>query len=267
MKAYELFQIDRGRGELRCAVAARHRDRSLDHDSDAVARVLDGPELVVDPRDKSIAEHLLVCGFWEWWISQAIADCMRPGTICVDVGANAGYFAALFCSLGAARTIAIEPHPELARRLRQSAARNGWTGVEVVEAAVGDHAGHTELLVHSADNLGGSCVVDVARPGSITVPLRTLDQVLGDLAPIQVLKMDCEGSEPRIWRGMRGVLDRNPDLHVFAEVTVNTEAAPWLAEVAREFPLRFVDYDGSLQPLDVTALVDRPLWMVYLHRD
>lgn len=268
MNTYELFQIARHRSELRCAMAAQARNPGPAAGREAVARVLEDIDVIVDPRDESVARHMMVVGFWEWWISQAIADCMRPGTLCVDVGANAGYFTALFAGLGAAGIVAIEPHPELARRLRATGAHNGWRGLEVVECAVGDRDGRAQLLVHGDDNLGGSTIVQQASAKTVEVRVATLDRLLGDLAPIQVIKIDCEGSEPRIWRGMQRVLSRNPDVHVLAEVTVNAEAAPWLEEVrAQGWPLRFVDYDAEVKPLAVDELASRPLWMLYLHAD
>lgn len=267
---YPLLQIPRERSELRCAIAAKHRPRHLDTGEDAVARVLECCDVVVDPRDRSVAHHMLEVGFWEWWVTKAIADCMRPGTICVDLGANAGYFGALFVSLGASAVVEVEANPQLARRLRETARRNGWQHVDVVECAVGAREGAARLVVYGEDNLGGSCIVPngFEHDGCIDVPMRTLDQVLGDLAPIQVIKIDCEGSEPAIWRGMQRVLANNPDVHVFAEVTVNDEAAPWLRDVAAMgFTLRYCEYDGSLQPLAIDRLQDRELWMAYFHRD
>ena len=67
---------------------------------------------------------------------------------------------------------------------------------------------------------------------------------------------------------MQRVLANNPDVHVFAEVTVNDEAAPWLRDVAAMgFTVRYCEYDGSLQPLAIDRLQDRELWMAYFHRD
>lgn len=267
---YQLLQVPREKSELRCAIAAQQRPTQFDTETDAIARVLETCDVVVDPRDGSVAKHMLEVGFWEWWVTKAMADCMRPGTICVDLGANAGYFGALFQSLGAAATISVEANPELARRLRQTGERNGWQHFEVVECAVGDREGNARLLVRGEDNLGGACIVpqDYQDDGILEVPMRTLDQLLGDLAPIQVLKMDCEGSEPAIWRGMQGVLAHNPQMHIFAEVTVNAEAEPWLRDVAAAgYTIRYCEYDGSTPLLDIDRLGERQLWMAYFHRE
>ncbi|MFT4515140.1 MAG: FkbM family methyltransferase [Planctomycetota bacterium] len=268
---YNLLQVPRHQSELRCAVAAKGRPAHLDSGHDAIARVLESCDVVVDPRDGSVAKHMLEVGFWEWWVTKSMADCMRPGTVCVDLGANAGYFGALFHSLGASAVISVEANPDLARRLRLTGERNGWQNFEVLECAVGDREGTAKLLVHAEDNLGGSCIVPegTKHPGrQIEVPIRTLDQLLLDLAPIQVLKMDCEGSEPAIWRGMQGVLQRNPDMHIFAEVTVNHEAAPWLRQVeAQGYTLRYCEGDCTMPPLVIDRLGERDLWMAYFHKE
>lgn len=268
MQTYELLQIPRARSELRCAVAARQRPLDLDDGKNAVARVLETCDVIVDPRDRSVAHCMKTIGSWEWWITRVMADCMRPGTVCVDVGANCGYFAAVFVALGARKVVAIEPHPELAARLRQTALRNRWSHFEVIESAVGDVPGRANLFVHGDDNLGGSTLVAVPDDRTIDVPIETLDALLSDLCDVQVLKLDCEGFEPRIWRGMQQVLARNPDVHVFAELLVNHEAAPWLRELESQgWQLRFVDYDASIQELRIDQIAERPLWMLYLHKD
>lgn len=268
MRTYELLQVPRERSELRCAVAAKGRPTDLDAPGWAVARVLETCDVVVDPRDKAVAHHMKTVGFWEWWITRAMTDCMRPGTVCLDVGANGGYFAALFVALGASEVYAIEPHPGLAERLRATATRNRWTQLCVIESAVGDQPGRANLFVQGEDNLGGSTLIATPNDRTIDVPVATLDALLPGLTNVQVIKIDCEGFEPRIWKGMQKLLADNPDAHVFAELTVNHEAAPWLRELEAEgWQLRFVDYDASLQPLAIESIGERPLWMLYLHRD
>ncbi len=268
MRTYELLQVPRERSELRCAIGATTRPRDLDSPGWAVARVLESCDVVIDPRDRAVAHHMKTVGFWEWWITRAMADCMRPDTVCLDVGANGGYFAALFVALGACKVYAIEPHPGLAERLRATAARNQWSQLEIVESAVGDAPGRANLFVQGEDNLDGSTLIATPNERTIDVPVQTLDALLPSLENVQVIKIDCEGFEPRIWKGMQRLLAANPDVHVFAELTVNSEAAPWLRELeAQGYELRFVDYDASLQKLSIDAIDERPLWMLYLHRD
>jgi len=74
-------------------------------------------------------------GFWESWITLAVARHLRPGSRRIDVGANCGYFTALFASLvgSAGRVWAWEPNPDLARDLRESIRLNGYGSVALAE--------------------------------------------------------------------------------------------------------------------------------------
>ena len=276
MDSYELFQRPRGQCEDLCAVAAAEqlqRDPlpsfAEDWPADSVARVLCEFELAVDPRDQSIAQHLLAVGFWEWWVSKVVADVMRPGVTCVDIGANAGYFTALLVGLGARRVLAVEPQPELVRRLRDSIRRNRWDGVDVLELLVSDARGESGLCVPDAQHLGGATMM--ARRGSHTIegiPTVPLDELTADLDELHLVKMDAEGAEPKIWAGMQETLRRFPDLYVLAEMTVNRDSRPWLDAIeAAGFPLRYVAHSGAVLPFYRDLLDQEPLFMLYLHRD
>ena len=236
---------------------------------DAVATVLGDQQLVVDPRDESIAHCLLNLGQWEWWVSKAIADVMRPGVNCVDVGANAGYFVAQLKALGARRVLALEPQPALVRRLQESVRLNQWSGVEVLQLAAAEGRGTAALSIPSENNLGGSSIM-VRNGDTILENVQTvaLDELLADWDELHLVKLDAEGAEPRIWAGMQETIRRFPDLHVFAEMTVNHDSDPWLDEVeAAGFTLRFLDYDLSVRAFDRSRLRDRVMYMMYLHRD
>ena len=259
---YELLQVPRERCELRCAIAAQGRDRVLDTPDRARARVLETCDLLVDPRDDTVARQLLANGLWRWATTRTIADCMRPGTVCVDLGAGAGYFCALFQSLGAAAVVAVEACPHLARNLRATARLNRWQHVEVIECAIGDHSGTTPRLL-----AGGAG----HPPQHADLPLTTLDELLGDLRAIQVLRLACADGDaergPAVWRGMQNVLRNNPHAHVFVELAVDRDDVAWLRDVRRAgFVLRRCAADGT--PPELPAdLRNRGACTVYLHRE
>src|SRR5262249_57607537 len=57
-----------------------------------------------------------------------------------------------------------------------------------------------------------------ARP--VDVPVTTLDAFLGpDPAPVDLLKIDAEGTEPLIFDGMRALLERSQHLRAVIEFT------------------------------------------------
>lgn len=129
---------------------------------------------------------------------------LHPGDIFVDVGANIGAFAlraaARVGSTG--RVIAFEPNPAAQRRLRQNRALNPQLRVEVIEAAVSDHSGEVRLAQPEAGNLGG---VRIDDQGEVRVRCAPLSELLPSLkltSPVQLLKIDVEGHETAVLRGL-----------------------------------------------------------------
>src|SRR5687767_10821855 len=97
-------------------------------------------------------------GLNELAVQQAVVDSLRPGDVFVDVGANIGFFSLLAArAVGPdGRVIAIEAVSELAAAVRANAALNGFTQIEVVEAAASDAAGEVELML--AQHPGGATI-------------------------------------------------------------------------------------------------------------
>lgn len=127
---------------------------------------------------------------------------LEPGDLFVDVGANAGLYSLWALDAGA-RVVAVEPHPDSLRQLQANLAENQFQA-ELVEAALSNAPGtmylggrdlNRQRLVMGAD-------VDGA---TLRVPVRTLDDVLGDRSARGV-KIDVEGAERLVLEGARAAL-------------------------------------------------------------
>jgi len=133
-----------------------------------------------------------------------VARILRPGDLFVDVGANIGLYSLLAAKVvgPSGKVIAFEPHPLAAKRLRENAALNGLTNVEVHEAGAGASSGRTFITadldtVNHIAPLGGS--------GTLETRIEPLDAVLGTRRAT-VVKIDAEGFEFEVLRGARRVL-------------------------------------------------------------
>ena len=271
LEFYRFLQQSAPRVQTASLVAAEKRRKKplpTPQAQDYIAAMLSQIDLIIDPRDKSVADPIAKVGFWEWDLTKGVADIMRPGMTCVDIGANAGYFTALFASLGAGRVLAVEPHPELARRLRASAELNGWSQVEVFEAAILDGPGTTRLCISGDDNLGGASVMGSHAAIMIDdIPVMSMDQLLTEETSVDIIKMDAEGAEPTIWKGMRDTVARYPDIQIFAEAHVNPQLDGWLDAVEDDgFILRYVDTEGWFMPLNRNMLKEQLMWDLFLSR-
>lgn len=139
-----------------------------------------------------------------------------PGQSVLDIGANVGVFTTRAARrVGpTGRVVAVEPHPENFRLLSGNVERNGLDNARLVEAALDDHSGKTELFVHER-GINHSLKRRTGR--SILVALKTIDQVVEEagLERIDLIKIDTEGNVPAILRGGQETISRHKPRIVF----------------------------------------------------
>jgi len=133
----------------------------------------------------------------------------------IDVGANVGLFA-LIAGLEDERrqVFAFEPVPETFECLRRNLALNPRARVEPVAAAAAAFDGTIDLNVPPGESLplGASTLPSHRQAGRhVTVPAITLDRFTAGRAagPVDLLKLDTEGTEPDVLAGARALLERD----------------------------------------------------------
>lgn len=235
----------------------------LGHDR-AITRLRDGHFLYVDPRDDTVAAHLIARGYWEAWINKVICALVRPGDHIVEVGANVGYHTvALALKVGPKGSItAFEANPNMARLLKQSIIFNGYTNtVRVLDKAASDQAGMVRFTVSHHNAGGGHIYVfdDALGAESIVheVEAVTLDSL--DIPPPKMIRIDAEGSEGLILRGAERLLER-PDVIVCMEWDLVQMSGrsdipaliSWLT--ARQFRFWRINGDATLSELSPLEL-------------
>lgn len=116
----------------------------------------------------------------------------------IDGGANIGVAVAYFKTVRpTARVLAFEPDPQACEVLRTNVAANGWTDVEVVQAALAEHDGELRLF----RDRPGSVLATTQAPifsDSVPVEARKLSPHIGSGADL--IKLDIEGAEAAVIR-------------------------------------------------------------------
>jgi FkbM family methyltransferase len=139
----------------------------------------------------------------------ALARHLKPGGVFYDIGANVGFFATLAGRLVGAegKVYAFEPNPLCARQVRKNAGLNGFTYVEVVEAAVSSSSGRTKLRLGAIT--GGSSIVGAGLE-DIEVALVAIDDFIRDRQARgpTVVMIDAEGAEIEVMKGMKDAVAR-----------------------------------------------------------
>jgi FkbM family methyltransferase len=135
----------------------------------------------------------------------AIKRLLRPGAVAVDVGANVGFFTALFAArVGpGGRVLSFEPSPIAGSRLDEMVRANSLTQCHVYHCALGEAPGELPLYWDpNYHNHSPTLVPHAMEPGAV-VPVRLLDDVLDEagVGRVDLLKVDVEGYEPAVLRG------------------------------------------------------------------
>jgi len=126
----------------------------------------------------------------------------------VDGGAHVGTFTAMAAGT-AQQVLAVEAHPTTAALLRGNVARNHLENVEVVEAALWPERGTVSFQAEGQSS-SASVIGAGESAGDVEVTTLTLDDLVAEHGPIDLLKLDVEGAEHRL-------LHETPD-GVFADV-------------------------------------------------
>jgi len=123
-----------------------------------------------------------------------------PGTLCFDVGANVGTKTEVFLHLGA-RVVAFEPQMDCLNELQARLGRN--RSLVKLQTALGRSCGSARLYVH-AHPTSSSLLPDWEdRPvDTVTVPLTTLDEAVAQYGVPDYCKIDVEGYELEVLRGL-----------------------------------------------------------------
>ncbi|RZS91400.1 FkbM family methyltransferase [Motilibacter rhizosphaerae] len=245
-------------------------------DDTVLCRVLGIYHSYVDGRDVSVAQHLIMNGYWESWITLAMARALQPGMRAVDVGANLGYFSLLMAdAVGPqGKVLAFEPQERYAGLVGRSLRANGFhVQAEVRQQAVSSEKGSLDLLV--PEDFFGSASVAASfedySTTSTTVEAVTLDEALADWESVDLIKIDVEGAEYAVWQGMADVRRRSPDLAIVLEFNASSYDDPqgFLDEVRGEgFATYEIATDGGLAPFVDAEVVSRADFsMLWLSRE
>ena len=144
---------------------------------------------------------------------------LATGDVFLDVGANTGFFVLPIAELVGSdgHVLAFEPAPDAAHLLRSAArARGVLSWISLYEMALGDEVGSLPLRADPAhpDDTTKRSLFMADGPVVAEVPIRALDGLVGsgdvDLPHgIDAVKIDVEGAEVRVLRGMRRTLERH----------------------------------------------------------
>ena len=165
-----------------------------------------GAGLRFDPAGSNF-DYLL--GTNEEPVQNTLSRVLKMGDVFYDIGANVGFFTMIGAKLvgSTGMVYAFEPVPRLAQAVHRNACQNRFWNVNIIERAVGDRNGADTLLL--TEHPGGATLASTGvRPEDavqdMPVNMLTIDSWVTDgrLKPPNVVKIDVEGAEEAVLKGM-----------------------------------------------------------------
>jgi FkbM family methyltransferase len=172
--------------------------------------------------DEAIQKSISVGGY-EPDQTAWVKECLKPGSRYVDIGANFGYYTTLAATLvgPSGSVFAFEPSPTAFHMLNDTITRNHLSNITLVQAAVTHKNGQLDLYmpVDSPVHSPSSFFSD-PKFKKISVPAIALDDfpAFKDGLPIDMMKIDVEGSEPDVIMGAMGLLKSKTILNLVCEM-------------------------------------------------
>lgn len=218
-----------------------------------------GYRMRLDLRDW-VDQFIYITGNYEEMTAATIEASLSPGDTAVDIGANIGFFSLLMarCVGPTGAVWAFEPIPGTNQRLRQNVAMNHATTITVRNEAIAEDDTDRTIFGGTEDHSGiaGFRPVEGASQ-SHAVPVRRLTSCLPAGTRPRLVKIDVEGAEFLVLRGMHDLLvSHQPDL----VLEMSEEYLPALGSSPTQICEYLAAFGYRMYWIDGDALVPLPAW-------
>jgi FkbM family methyltransferase len=159
--------------------------------------------------DRHFNPYILRDGVWEPTETALFSAFLTSSETVLDLGANIGWYSLVAGTTlkGSGRVVAFEPEPTIGAILERNIVRNGLRNVEIVRAAVVDRETNA-CFVTTPHHVGDHHLVEgPTNEPTMTVAVTSIDAQWRRLGvTIDLIKIDTQGAELAIFRGMRELL-------------------------------------------------------------
>ncbi|MBW2320195.1 MAG: FkbM family methyltransferase [Deltaproteobacteria bacterium] len=164
----------------------------------------------------SLAEYkILFFRHCEPALCNLIKNIVKPGDLCLDIGANVGAITLVmsFATGPKGKVIALEPHPGMVERLKANVELNRVDNVSIMPVALSDSAGRSILYTPEEDqiNQGRSSL----KPSQGINREITVEKITGEMLQDEIgnrlckfIKIDVEGHDFIVLKELAFIIER-----------------------------------------------------------
>lgn len=182
--------------------------------------------------DDLVCRSLYWFGDFDPWVNDALRRLASPDSVAIDIGANIGATALVLAqSVGRnGRVFCFEPMPGNASKLRHNLSANNFSWASVDQIALSDEIGEAAMF----EEYGGAGTARITSHGT-KVRTTTFDTWISSksVGEISVCKIDVEGHEDRVFKGMATTLSTKRIRSFVLERHNVNPAAPFTDPVLR----------------------------------
>ncbi len=186
-------------------------------------------KLSIDEKKKGIAKGLVLFGVREEDQLLIIKNEIKRGMVVLDIGANIGYYTLLLESLVGpqGKIYAYEPSSENFNHLKDNIKLNNKENIiEVFHAGISDQTGSETLYLSEQSNIHNFITAYLPRSADESgkvdveeVDMFDIDTLIKDKRPVNFIRMDTEGYEVKVFRGMKSfVKQTDHEIKILFEV-------------------------------------------------
>jgi FkbM family methyltransferase len=193
-----------------------------------IVETVDGRKLNVHLADK-MYDTVYFLGEYELSVTKIIKEIVRESDVCIDAGANFGWYATLLSSLGVREVHAFEPVLPTFHKLEKNFELAGKPKNFVVNnLALGDEI--KKIKLHVFDNQpDGHASISTMENNNFTeyeAEMTTLDNYLSknlaDERQVNFIKVDVEGAEMLLLRGAQNLFNQTVPPMLVMEMALAT---------------------------------------------
>jgi len=172
--------------------------------------------MFLDPQDLRSAPMTIICeGSYEPLLSKILFQAGKNARTFLDVGANAGFYSLSLAILyPSVKIFSFDPNVDVTNLLSQNMEINNLRNrITVVNTAVGSKLEESKtLFIPKLTGTGGGSLNNLhpeeGRPVTREIKVDTLDNYIGNMEPIDLIKIDVEGFELEVIKGSEKLIEK-----------------------------------------------------------